>query len=83
MKMKKYFSFGVGHHHIINEVVFDTDVLVEIEEKEGVCARDIMFFVFGPKWSFEYTEKPSMEHFPAGIIKLRDVLITSQESFHE
>ena len=80
---KKYFSFGVGHQHLINGEVFDTNVLVEIEEEEGFTGRNIMFFVFGSRWSMEYDEKTEemMRFFPRGVVKLRDVLIHLEGHF--
>lgn len=70
---KFYLTFGQVHAHRVPgiEETFDKDCVAEIEAFDDDEARDIAFSTFGPKWAFLYTEKPDMQFFPRGIIKLK------------
>jgi len=64
-----YFTFGHGHRHVINDVVYDHNVIVRVTAPDP---RAVMFKYFGSKWAFEYDESapPKLHHFPRGIITL-------------
>ena len=62
-----YFSFGQEHYHNIDGKIFDKDCIVRIESTDP---REVMFSVFGRKWSMQYNELPEMRHFPRGVIAL-------------
>ena len=66
-----YFSFGQGHFHNIDGVIFDKDSICGIRANGSEEARTKMFEVFGKKWSMQYTkESLKIEYFPRGIISL-------------
>lgn len=67
-----YFTFGQSHFHNINGTVFDKDVVVKITAE---FPREVMFKVFGPKWSMEYSKPPDMSFFPKGIKTLPEVTL--------
>ncbi len=70
--MKIYVTFGQSHRHIVRGVEFDRDTVAEIECETYDDGRAKAFDVFGPKFCFCYDEKPTMEFFPKGIVKLWD-----------
>ena len=55
--MKSYFSFGQCHSHVVGNVHYDKDCIVEIEAEDP---RQVMFDTFGRKWSMQYDELPDM-----------------------
>lgn len=64
------FSFGQGHEHVIDGVIFNKDCLVRITAENP---RQVMFDVFGAKWCFEYDDArvpDIIHHFPRGVIDL-------------
>jgi hypothetical protein len=68
---KYYFTFGQGHRHEVNGVIYDHNCVVEIEAEDSDKAREKMFSVFGDKWSMQYESISNhLEYFPRGIIRL-------------
>lgn len=62
-----YFTFGQAHHHVVNNIDFNRNTVVEITADDP---RQVMFDTFGNKWSMQYDQPPDMRHFPGGIVKL-------------
>jgi hypothetical protein len=69
----RYFTFGQSHVHVINETIFDRDVIVEITSEDP---RTDMFNTFLDKWAFEYENlnKIDLSLFPKGIINLNNII---------
>jgi len=62
-----YFTFGVGHSHIINGVLYDGNCVLKVTSDDP---RETMFSVFGDKWCLEHSEPPSLKYYPRGILEL-------------
>lgn len=60
-----YFTFGFGHEHIINGVVYNKDCVLRIIANDP---RKVMLESFGTIWSMEYDRPPSPSLFPRGIL---------------
>ena len=65
-----WFSFGQIHHHVIDGKVFDKNCLLEIIAVDEAEARQMMFDLFGNKWSTQYEKLPDMTFFPRGVVTL-------------
>jgi len=66
-----YCTFGQDHHHEIGGVIYDKDVVLEIEAPNKELAHVLMFKYFNSKWSMCYETRPvprMMALFPGGII---------------
>lgn len=59
-----YFTFGQNHIHPFNGHTLDKNCVIKVS---SINPRQNMFEWFGPKWAFEYPEKPEMKYFPRGI----------------
>lgn len=59
-----YFTFGQQHRHIFGGCVLDKDVVVRIIAKDP---RDVMWQLFGAKWSMQYDEQPDMRLYKATV----------------
>lgn len=64
-------SFGQAHVHKVNGKILHSNVLARVRD------RDHAFELFGPVWSFSYTDeemwKDKIEkYFPEGIIDLTE-----------
>lgn len=65
--MSTIISFGQDHIHKLGDIVLDKDSLARVRDREHA------FELFGPVWSFEYTEQKAqknLHYFPRGIIDL-------------
>lgn len=72
MPKRAFFTFGQNHRHVKDigqgQVVFDKDVVLVIEAPWNHEPRKVMYKLFGARWSMEYSEQPSMHHFPRGFL---------------
>ena len=67
--MRTYVTFGQIHRHEINNQVYDKDCVAVMHCEDAAEGRDLAFRYFGPKFCFEYHEKPpEMKYFPRGFI---------------
>jgi len=62
-----YFTFGMGHVHVVDGVTYDKDVLVKITAEDP---RKVMFDTFGAKWANQYEELIDPIYYPKGIKEL-------------
>ena len=63
-----YFTFGQIHRHVVNDIVFDKNVVVRIDAEDYDSARGKMFELFGKTWASQYRELPNMDFYSRGII---------------
>ena len=54
--MTRYFTFGHGHRHVVENIVFDVNTLVQIKDENP---RRLMTEYFGTAWCGEYKERPA------------------------
>jgi hypothetical protein len=67
----RYYSFGFAHVHTVNGFTYDKDIIVKVTAPDP---RAVMFQMFGPRWSFEYTEETlDLSFFPRGVKDLSPV----------
>ncbi len=68
----QWFSFGFDHRHEVDDVIIDHNTVVRIT---AVDPREIMFDVFGARWSFPYDERPDhplMRDLPVYDVSISD-----------
>lgn len=73
---KTYVTFGQDHRHIINGQVFDKDCVAVFQANSWSDGRHQAFNTFGPKFCFEYYDKPPpMHYFWRGFVEVKVNLI--------
>ena len=73
--MKSYFTFGTAHEWELNGVEITHNHVLEIEGANPAETRKTLWGFVGPKFAFQYdNEPPDMQFFPAGILKLSDIV---------
>lgn len=81
--MKQYVTFGQIHHHVIEGIVFDKDCVATFEAEDGDTGREKAFRLFGPRFSFHYTEDNfdldrQMPYFPRGLIEVPELTLVEE-----
>lgn len=83
-----YFTFGQDHKHVLAEsekgkIVLDRDIVAEVEAESYWEAREKLMTITGPKFAFQYEEKPNMEYYPRGVIELQITQEVTQKGARE
>jgi hypothetical protein len=65
-----WITLGQIHTHIINGRTVDHNTVLEIEAEDKAEAMRRAYEYFGNRFSIVYTEKPRMEYYPGGIVKV-------------
>ena len=68
--MKYYITFGQAHTHKVNGKVFDYNCVAVIDCKNAEEGDKIVVEVFGRKFCYGSTIKPTVSYFPHGLISL-------------